>query len=54
MLNNIQIYHIKAENPMINTSIGKQTSIAKENKRLVGLFKPADSVFGFLTVKYDH
>lgn len=33
MLNNIQIYHIKAEDPMINTSIGKQMHIANENKR---------------------
>lgn len=33
MLNNIQIYHIKAEDTMINTSIGKQTHIAKENKQ---------------------
>lgn len=32
MLNNIQIY-IKAEDPMINTSIGKQMHIAKENKQ---------------------
>ncbi len=33
MLNNIQIYHIKAEDPMINnTSIGKQMHIGKEDK----------------------
>lgn len=33
MLNNIQIYHIKAEDPMINnTSIGKQMHIAEGNK----------------------
>lgn len=30
MLNNIQIYHIKAEDPMINTSIGKRMHIEKE------------------------
>lgn len=33
MLNNIQIYHIKAEDPAINnTSIGKQMHIAKEER----------------------
>ena len=61
MLNNIQIYHIKAEDPMINnTSIGKQMHIAKEEKHgkcLVGLvifhYRPDDSIFGFLTVKHD-
>lgn len=34
MLNNIQIYHIKAENPMINnTSIGKRMHKQKEETR---------------------
>lgn len=34
MLNNIQIYHIKAEDPMIiNTSIGKQMHTTKENRQ---------------------
>lgn len=34
MLNNIQIYHIKAEDPLTNnTSIGKQMHIAKGNKQ---------------------
>lgn len=41
MLNNIQIYHIKAEDPVINnTSIGKQMHKGKENRQgkcLVGL-----------------
>lgn len=40
MLNNIQIYHIKAEDPMINTSIGKQMHIKKlkqTGEYLVGL-----------------
>lgn len=38
MLNNIQIYHIKAEDPMINnTSIGKQMHIAKEDKHRKGV-----------------
>lgn len=33
MFNNIQIYLIKAEDPMINnTSIGKQMHIAKEEE----------------------
>lgn len=46
MLNNIQIYHIKAEDPMINnTSIGKQMHKQKKKhgKCLVGLvfhYKP--------------
>lgn len=60
MLNNIQIYHIKAEDPMINTSIGKQMHIANEKetgKRLVGLdsplvFNQVTNVFGS-TVKDD-
>lgn len=34
MLNNIQIYHIKAEDPVINnTSIGKQMHKEKENRQ---------------------
>lgn len=54
MLNNIQIYHIKAEDPMINnTSIGKQMHKQKNGKCLVGLvfhYKPDDGIFGFFTV----
>lgn len=60
MLNNIQIYHIKAEDPMINnTSIGKQMHIAKEDEQgkcLVGLvfsfyYNLGDGIFGFSGVK---
>lgn len=39
MFNNIQIYNIKAEDPMINnTSIGKQMHIAKskETRKMFG------------------
>lgn len=41
MFNNIQIYQIKAENPMINnTSTGKQMHIANENGQGNRLVEP--------------
>lgn len=52
MLNNIQIYHIKAEDPMI-TSISRQMQkFKKEFKCLVGLdyffyYQPDLYIFGF-------
>lgn len=53
MLNNIQIYHLKAEDPKINnTSIGKQMHTKEETNRLVGLvfhYQPDDCIFGSFT-----